>query len=247
MPSFTAKQRKEVENIVCDSMELLDKSKTNGDYYRRLFSSMSDTQFYNFIKKELPFRFQYSPSVTEPTMKDAVEALDFIGVPLMEKINIPELYVNKQGKPVQSQECMVCPIPLKKMQQIITKKTKWGIEISNRDMKSGRLIGHDKGSSTSDREFESLATLGLEKTLEEFSGPRADSMTSKNAMYNSIGTTGLVRLSDLPKASDDSLSRNMLNVYLIGAQLNSNLINQGDYTMYTIKEKKRKGIDRDRD
>ena len=56
----------------------------------------------------------------------------------------------------------------------------------------------------------------------------------------------MVRLSDLPDNVDDSLSRNMFNVYLIGAGFNSNLINQGDYTMYTIRDKRRKGL-RDED
>lgn len=244
MPSFTPKQRKEVEKLVCESMDILDKSGVNGDYYRTLFSNMSDNQFLNFIKKELPFRFHDKPSVTEPTMDDAISALKHIGVPLMEKISLPYLYTNKDGKAVTTQEAMVCYIPLKKVQQFVTKKNKWGLETANRDMKTGRLIGQDKGSTTSDREFESLATLGLEKTMEEFAGPKADAMNAKNIMYNTIGTTGIVRLSDVPESVDDSLSRNMFNVYLIGAQLNSNLINQGNYTMYTIKERQRKGVSR---
>lgn len=244
MPNFTQKQRKEAEKLVLESMDILDKSKTNSDYYRQLFSSMSDNQFYELMKKDLPFRFHDKPSVTEPKMADAIDALNFLGTPLIETIDLPYLYKNKDGKSVQSQECMVCYVPLKKLQQFVTKKNKIGVDISNRDMKTGRLIGQDKGSSSTDREFESLATLGLDKTMEEFMGPRADAMNSKNIMYNSIGSSGLVRLTDLPVSPDDSLSRNILNVYLIGAQLNSNLVNQGDYTMYTVKEKKRNVISR---
>ena len=245
MPNFTKKQRKEVENLVCKSMDIVDKSKTNGDYYRQLFASMSDTQFYNFIKKELPFRFQYVPTTVEPTMSDIIDGLKYIGVPLIEKITLPYLYTNKDGKPVSSQPAMVCYIPLKKVQQMVTKKNKWATDSSNRDMKSGRLVGQDKGASESDREFESLATLNLTSTMKELSGPRADALGAKNAMYNTIGTLGMVRLSDLPDNVDDSLSRNMFNVYLIGAGFNSNLINQDNYTMYTIHNRARKGVTRD--
>lgn len=245
MPSFTKKQRQQVEKLVCESMDIVDKSKTNGDYYRRLFANMSDTQFYNFFRKELPLRFQYVPTTVEPTMSDIIDGLKFINVPLIEKITLPYLYTNKDGKPVSSQPAMVCYIPLKKVQQMVTKKNKWATESSNRDMKSGRLIGQDKGASESDREFESLATLNLTNTMKELSGPRADALNAKNVMYNTIGTTGMVRLSDLPEDVDDSLSRNMFNVYLIGAGFNSNLINQGDYTMYTIRDRHRKGVSRD--
>lgn len=244
MPNFTKKQRQEVEKLVCESMDILDKSKTNGDYYRQLFANMSDTQFYNFIKKELPFRFQYIPTTVEPTMSDAIDTLKHIGVPLIENLTLPYLYTNKDGKPVGSQPAMVCYVPLKKVQQFVTKKNKWATESTNRDMKSGRLIGSDKGASESDREFESLATLDLNYTMKELAGPRADALDSKNIMYNTIGTTGMVRLSDLPDNIDDSLSRNMFNVYLIGAGFNSNLINQDNYTMYTVKERRRKGVTR---
>ena len=65
MPSFTAKQRKQVEDLIIKSMDILDKSGTNGDYYRQMFANMSDTQFQNLFKKNLPLRLQYRPSVVE--------------------------------------------------------------------------------------------------------------------------------------------------------------------------------------
>ena len=243
--NFTQKQRKEVENLIYESMDKVDKSKTNSDYYRQLFGNMSDTQFWKLFNKDFPLRFHYKPSVVEPTMDDIKQALDYIGVPLTEKITLPYLYKNKDGVPVSSKECTVVYIPHKKVQQVITKKNKWATDIANRNMKTGRLIGADKGSATSDREFEGLSAFNLPNTIKEFSGPKADSMNSKNVMYNIIGTTGMVRLEDLPESLDDSLSRNMFNTFLIGAHLNSNLINQDNYTMYTLKERKMKGVSRD--
>lgn len=243
--AITKSKRKEVEDLVYKFFDALDKSGTNTKYYRELFGSMSDDKFVKFIQKELPFRFQYKPSVTEPTMGEIKKSLDVLKVPLLEKITLPYLYQNKNGKPVQTKECFVGYIPHKKVQQLVTKKSKWGAEIGNRDMKTGRLLGGDKGSAMSDREFESLATMDLNNTMKEFYGPKADSMEAKNAMYSAIGTLGMVRLSDLPDSIDDSLAKNMFNSYLIAAHINSNLINQGDYTMYTIKERRSKTLDRE--
>ena len=246
MPAkFTEKQRKDVENLIYKSMDIMDKSKTNTDYYRQLFANMSDSQFWSFFNKEFPLRFHYKPSVVEPTMSDAKKALDYIGVPLTEKVKLNYLYKDENGRAVTSKPCTVVYITLKKVQQFITKKNKWSPEIANRNMKHGRLLGADKGSATSDREFEGLSVFQLDNVIEEFSGPKADAMESKNVMYNIIGTTGMVRLSDLPKSPDDSLSRNMFNTYLLGSHLNSNLINQDCYTTYTLKEKRRKGVSRD--
>ena len=201
--TITKKQREEIETLVIKFFYALDKSHTNSDYYKKLFSDMSDAQFLKMMKSKFPFKLHYRPSVVEPTMKDAENALKIIGVPLLEKINMPFLYENKDGDAVKSQECLVGYVHHKKVQQMITKKNKWAAEIENRDMKTGRLIGVDKGSATSEREFEALTTFGLDKTMEEFMKPKADAMLAKNVMYSNIASTGMVRLEDLPNEVDD--------------------------------------------
>lgn len=227
--------RQEIEALVIKTFDIVDKSKTNSEYYKNLFANMDDIQFEKFIKKRLPFRFMQRTSVTEPTMADITDALKFIGVPLMEKIALPYMH-SKDGKPVMTQEAFVGYTHHKKVQQIITKKNKWSVDISNRDMKTGRLVHGDKGAATSDREMESLVTLGLEKTLEEFAGPKADSMLAKNVMYKEIDTLGQVRLSDLPKNSSDSIANNLVSAYLVGAHLHSNIVDTDYYTPYTLKK-----------
>lgn len=234
---MTKKQREEIETLVLSSMDILDKSGTNTEYYKDLFSRMSDNQFQNFIAKKFPFKFQYKPSVVEPSMDDAKNALDYIGVPLMEKITEPNVYVNEKGIPVNTKECLVIYIHHKPVQQFITKKNKWSINIDNRDMKTGRLIGADKGTVTSDREFESMAVQSMDKTMREFYTIKADTMNAKNLANNIIGSTGILRLDDIPIDKGDSLSKNLMNVYMIGAHLNSNILNEGNYTQYTLNKR----------
>ena len=234
---MTKKQREEIETLVLSSMDILDKSGTNTEYYKDLFAHMSDTQFTSFISKRFPFKFQYRPSVVEPSMDDATKALHHIGVPLMEKISEPHVYRNKDGVPVNTKECLVVYIHHKPVQQFITKKNKWSMDTSNRDMKTGRLVGADKGAVASDREFESMAVQGMDKTMREFYTIKADAMAAKNLANNIIGTTGMLRLDDIPIDKDDSLSKNLMNVYMIGAHLNSNLLNEGNYTQYTLRRR----------
>lgn len=235
--AITKKQRSDVEELVLKTMTALDKSGINTEYYKNLFAGLSDTQFENLIKKQFPFKFQVRPSETEPSMDDIEKALKVLKVPLLEKVYLPHQYINKDGVPVNSKECFVGYVHHKKVQQIITKKNKWATEIANRDMRTGRLNGADKGSATSDREFEAMAVLGFNKTMNEFSRPRADAMDAKNAMYNTINYLGKVSEKDIPISDDDPLSKNMMNVYLLGAGLNSNIVNKGNYTAYTLKRR----------
>lgn len=236
---YTKASIQRAKKIILDTMSILDKSGVNTEYYKEKLSSMSDAQFYKFASLNFPYRFQYTPFKVEPKMDDAKEACDYLGVPLFEKVRLPYYYKNKDGVPVNSKECLVGYIIHKRVQQFISKKNSMSTDISSRDMKTGLLTSHDKNGKSSDREIESMAVLGLENTMKEFSRHKADSMKAKNAMYNMINTTGDVNLADVPVDPDDSLSKNLMNVYLLGAMINSNMLNQDYYLPYTLKQKKK--------
>ena len=236
---LTKKKREEIEALIFKVFDAIDPSKTNTEHYKQLFASMTNEQFLKFISLKFPYRYHEKPFVTEPDMSDIEKGCNILGVPLMEKLNLPYLYINKNGIPAQSKECLVIYIPLKKVKQFITKKNAMSVDVSQRDMKTGLLTGFDKNGKTSDREMESLAVMGLENTMIEFSRPRADAMKAKNQMYNTINTTGMVSLNDIDIDEDDSLAKNLLNTYLIGSLINSNLVNQDYYLPITLKNKKK--------
>ena len=241
MAKLTKKQRQDIEALILEVFYTIDKSNTNTDHYKKLFAKMTDDQFYKFISAKFPYRFHEKPFVTEPSMHECRVALEKIGKePLYCKVNLPYLYTNKDGVPVNTRETLVVWIPLKKVKQFLTKKNSMSIDISTRDMKTGLLTGVDKNGKTSDREMESLALAGLDATINEYSKYRADSMNAKNELYNLININGTVTQKEVPVDIDDSLSKNLLNTYLIGSGFNSNLINQGYYLPYTIKNKQKK-------
>lgn len=233
-------KRKKAEKLICDYMDAVDKTKANGDYYRELFAGMSDEAFKKFVSRQFPYKFQPKPFVIEPKMKDIIDGLNVLKVPLLERVYSPYLYKNKDGKPVGSKLCLVIYIHIKKMKQFITKKNSMSSNIDERNMKTGLLINVDKNGKTSDREFECLAIMGLDNTIEEFSRTRADSMIAKDTAYSVISTVGKVSKNDVPLSQDDSLSKNLLSVYLLGCGVNSNLVNEDLYLPYTIKKRRNK-------
>lgn len=233
-------QRQKAEELIYKVMDKLDPTNSNSNYYKELFASMSDKQFETYMKRDFPFRFHMRPFEIEPSMTQINDACKVLNVPLLEKVSLPYLYTDKNGKAVNSKECLVGYVPLKKMKQFITKKNAMSADISGRDMKTGLLISFDKNGITSDREMEALAVMGLDETIKELSRPRADAMNAKSVMYSTINTLGDVSLSDIPIDEDDSLGKNLMNVYMVGSLVNSNLINQDYYLPYTIKGKQKK-------
>ena len=232
--------RRKAEELIYKVMDTLDKEGYNSSYYKTLFAKMSDTQFMEFCKRNLPFRFHTKPFVIEPKMYDIEDALKILGVPLLEKVALPYLYVDKNGNPVWSKECMVIYIHVKKMKQFITKKNSTPTGIDNRDMKSGLLVSFDKGGKTSDREMEALAVMGLDATMEEMSTYRADYMDAKSAAYQTISTLGMLSRDDIDIAETDSISKNTLNAYMVSSLLNTNIMNQDYLLPKTIADRKQK-------
>lgn len=231
------KQRAQAEELIYKVYDKLDPTHTNSDYYRKIFASMSDEQFKKFCSKRLPFRFHEEAFKIEPKMYDIVDAYKILGVPLLERVNLPYVYKNKDGKPVQTQEALILVINMKRMKQMLTKKNNTAIDIDKRDMKTGLLVGHDKGGKETDREFLSLATMGLEYSMDEFARPKADAMAAMSQMSNVILSKGYVNDSDINVAKNDSIGKNLLNTYLIGAHIHSNLIDVDYMTPLTAKNK----------
>lgn len=234
-------QRLECERLIYKIMDILDESGKNRDFWVEEFSKMSDEQFKKYISSHYPLYFQ-TGVFNEPNIKQITDALNEINVPLLESIYMPYKYKDpKTGKPIKSKPCLVVYYHEKRMKQLLTKKNSSSISANTRDMKTGLLTGIDKNGKESDREFESLAVSGLPKTAEELGRPRADSMNDKDIMNNIIKNLGQVTLEELPEDIDDSLSKNMLNAYFIGAQLYTNIVEKYSYMLpYTAKNKERK-------
>lgn len=232
-------KRKKAEQIVYDVMNALDKTGANAEYYKKKFAKMNDKEFLKFISLKFPYRFQTRVFKIEPTMVDVYDAAKIIDCPITEKVRLPYLYTDKDGNPVSTKECLVVYSSLKKVKQFISKKNSMSVDIDMRDNKTGLLISQDKNGKTSDREMESLAVMGLTQTMRELSRPRADAMEAKSAMYSTISTNGAVSLKELPDAPDDSIAKNLLNVYLLGAGLDSNLLNREGMLPITYKNRQR--------
>lgn len=232
-------QRLKAERLIYEVMDTLDKSGRNTDFWKEEFSKMSDAQFKSYISNDFPFYFQ-TGAFKEPSMKQIVQALDKINVPLLERLYMPYKYKDKNGRPMKTKECLVVYLPIKRMKQLLTKKNGMSISTKTRDMKTGLLTGIDKNGKESDREFESLAICGLDNSIKEFSRSRADSMNDKSVMNNTINNLGQVYLKDLPDDPTDSLSKNLLSTYFIGAQLYTNLVNEDYMTPYTMSLKQKK-------
>ena len=81
-----------------------------------------------------------------------------------------------------------------------------------------------------------LASLGMENTLRELNGPRADDLAMKNQMLHDIALNGYTRLEDMEDNPDNKTTLNTVNVFLLGMGLQSDLVTKGLMLKDTIKK-----------
>ena len=232
--------RAKCEEKIYKYMKIVDKTGQNTEFYKKKFAAMNDKEFYEFFQQDFPLKFQTKVFEIEPTMTDILDGLKFLGVPALERISMPFLYENKDGIPVSTLPVIVVYLPIRRMKQMVQKKTGYSVNISKRDYRTGLLIDTDKNGNSTDREFESLVVMGLEKTTRELATYRADSMQAKSSFYATISALGYVSQQDVPVDNEDSIARNLISAYLLGSHLESNLImdQAPHYLPRTLKKKR---------
>ena len=97
-------------------------------------------------------------------------------------------------------------------------------------MKTGQVSGADKIARVSDSELYGMTIWKADKAIEEFFGPRADNMKKKQDMYSKISKYGYVYLNELEGDSSSSQTLNTINVYLLGAGIESDLVTSNEKT-----------------
>ena len=75
-----------------------------------------------------------------------------------------------------------------------------------------------------------MTIFKADEAIKEFYGPRADSMTKKQDMYSKISKYGYIYLNELEGSHKDSQTLNTINTFLLGAGIESDLINSAEDT-----------------
>lgn len=227
-----SEKRKKIEELVYNVFDKLDKTGENTKKYREMFRSMDDKKFESWMNKFVNdpnqlFSMEILPFKNEPEFKDIEAAGKVLNMPFEEYVYFRD---EVTGKTVRSaHKVPVFYVYVKRLQQIVAKKTAVSTSIKSRNAITNQISGDDKVARNSDVESYALLTEGNVNTLKEIMGPRAGNIGQKRAMYNMISRDGFVKLSDI-QANDSVFEKPELNafdVYLLGMGLKSDLVTDG--------------------
>ena len=238
---ITDAKRKKMEDLIYKFFDAIDKSGTNTKKYKELFKPMTNAQFDKWFKDFFADENAYlildiCEFENTVTLDDVEKAAKVLGIPLFEDVYMPHLTMDKHHVVCTKEPVPVGYLNIKRTQQTVSKKNGLSTEISKRSALTNQVTGTDKNGRQSDLENSMLVSLGMENTLRELNGPRADDMTMKQQMLQDIAVNGFVRLQDLESDVENKTTLNTVNVYLLGMGLNSDLVTTGLMTNKEIRK-----------
>ena len=233
-PEELKQKRQKMMELFFKAIAPIDKSGKNKELYENKFGTMSDKQFEtffnNFFKGKDNFILQFIPFENEPTMEDAMKSAKILNFSFNERVFLNHF---KEGY-MSDFECMILPLGIKRLQQMINKKNSTSFTATNRDSKTGQVINEDKNARVSDTETAAMMVTGMEDVLKEFLGPRADDIVGYNEMTKQILEKGFVSQEDIPNDPRNKTTLNLIDVYFLGAGIKSNLITEDLVLLSTL-------------
>lgn len=230
MATLTKEKRQRIEEIVLNVFSKLDKTGENTRRYKKLMSDMSDTQFEAWLKRfeqdeDAHFYLAVLPYHNEPSLEQVEAAAKLTGTQLHQYVYFR--HDGAKNDPVRTaQRVPVGYIHIRRLQQILSKKTSYSTEASKRNQLTGQLSGDDAVGRVADEEAYALKTVGAEAVLNELLGPRADNRDKRLQMYQAIERYGYVQYGELKGDLKNQPTINYLDTLLLAAGLKSDLIDK---------------------
>jgi hypothetical protein len=235
---LTPEKRKQIEALILGVFGTLDATGANRMRWQQRFNAMTDTQLERWLRDlgssdERQFYLEVVPYKNEPGLAQIEKAAKLVGAKLHERVFFR--HDGAASAPVGTR----APVPVgwlhvRRLQQILAKKTSYSTEIRSRSQVTGQLTGSSAVGRLADEEAYSLRTIGATSVLKELLGPRADNRDKRLGMYAAIERDGFVRQSDLHGDTAHQPALNYMDVLLLAAGLSSDLVNEGNLLRHSV-------------
>jgi hypothetical protein len=236
-------KRKRIEETIYKTLLLMDPTGINANKYRKMFQTMNDLKFSQWIDAFLNdeksnFRLdieEFGDGSRTLKFENVEKAADFLKIKLFEYVYLPHVSSNP-NRPIRTkQPVLVGWLNIKRTQQLASKKTGLALSDDNRDDMTGAAKGESKGGTTTGIENEVLAGVGGDIILSEISGARGDNVKEYDNMLSAIAENGSVKLSDIKTNTYDKPTLLAANMYFMAMGIKTDLISESYYSVEKVK------------
>lgn len=162
-------KRKAAQDKILSIVNAMDHSGANNEYYTKLFDSLSDKEFDDYMKrirdKKDILPFYAANMVQHVKVKDLIKVAKSINLKLFERIRLYDPVTDSFYYTPREQ--MIVQLPVRKMSQFIDHKLSVAEGDSKIDTLSGQVCKPDQAGSISQIEIQTLYARGLKNTIRE--------------------------------------------------------------------------------
>ncbi len=236
-------KRKRIEETIYKTLLLMDPTGIIANKYRKMFQTMNDLKFSQWIDAFLNdeksnFRLdieEFGDGSRTLKFENVEKAADFLKIKLFEYVYLPHVSSNP-NRPIRTkQPVLVGWLNIKRTQQLASKKTGLALSDDNRDDMTGAAKGESKGGTTTGIENEVLAGVGGDIILSEISGARGDNVKEYDNMLSAIAENGSVKLSDIKTNAYDKPTLLAADMYFMAMGIKTDLISESYYSVEKVK------------
>lgn len=224
-------KRKKVEDLVYSVMSTLDATGENTEKYRKMFNSMSDTQFSAWMSKFLSdpnanFRLEVLPHKNEPEFSQIEKALKILDIPLEEYVYFRDQKDSNGNFVRTATKVPVFYLSIKRLEQVVTHKSGVTLDIDKRNQLTGTVTSDSKVARNSDVESYAMLLQQNEDSMRELMGARSDNMGAKRILYEKIQADGFVNLKDIETGSSafEKVALNTFDTFMLGAGVKTDAV-----------------------
>ena len=195
-------KREQIESYITKLMNQMDPSGVNAEKYAKLFKSMSNAKFDEYMhalkNKDTQLSVQLPNILTKITTNSVVEIAKKRKVPIFSKVILQDPHTHRSY--TSKYPMMILNLPVRRLSQYLFHK----ISLPEGDRKinpvSGQVIPPDKGAALSAIETQILASKGLESSVIELIRVRAGDLSAYRSFKHQIEESGEAALSEVPMA-----------------------------------------------
>lgn len=227
-----------IKELILKFYTTIDPSGINTKIWKDRFSSMSDAELKKYLKDLDFFRLHSLPYKNQPKYADIKKALNLVGKEMEETIYYQTETVNGDIEKIKVKRKMpVIYLHIKRLQQIVSKKNNFSFSADKRNALTNQVTSDDKVANNTNMESYALNVYGADGILREMLGARSDNAEAKSLMYKDISEKGQFYLEDIDEDIKKKSVINMLDIYLLGAGLKSDLVSPGLTLIQTFENK----------
>jgi hypothetical protein len=199
----TPQKRKQVEDYIYKTLDLMEPSGVNTKKYKDLFSKMNDTEFTSFMEDIRDGKRQlilYAPNMKITLkMENILQAADYVKLELFERLKLWDT-INKRYY-VTPHKYLVMDLPVRRLKQYLQDKISIPEDDRKIDLLSGQVVSEDKASSISSVELATMLSRGLDKAAIELTNIRGGNVPGYASLIGELEEKGSANLSDIDTAS----------------------------------------------